>query len=196
MPVQFQLYDCVLVLKFMFYFLFSLIHVTDFFLTARVCYKTFFKWKNMASPIPLFCSLYLHSSTVYKIQDLQNSSLFDYCTSIDSFNWTLESWKHILHFKSKHLSMSFSVVPDISCISLTVMVRRLKDFAMNTNALITGTTPMSTTAASITPTSTLVHLRLWSVSRYVLLKHFTYCNMNSSSAKKAFYKQWLLKNMH
>lgn len=55
--------------------------------------------------------------------------------------------------------MDPSLMPDISCISLTVMLQRLKDFAMNTNVPLTGTTPMSTTAACIMPTSTLVPLR-------------------------------------
>lgn len=65
--------------------------------------------------------------------------------------------------------MDPSLIPDIFCISLTVMLQRLNDFAMNMNVRLTGTTPMSTTAACIMPTSTLVPLHLWLVSHYVLL---------------------------
>lgn len=91
---------------------------------------------------------------------------------------------------SKHLSMGPSLMPDLSCISLTVMLQRLKDFATNMNVPLTGTTPMSTTAACIMPIFTLVHLGLWYVSRHVVLltieptvkyKQFT--------AEKGSYKQ-------
>lgn len=64
----------------------------------------------------------------------------------------------------------------IFCISFTVMLPKLKDFATSMNVHLTGTTPMSTTAASIMPTSTLVPLGLWSVSQSLCatFKHCTH----------------------
>lgn len=140
---------------------------------------------SMGPPTPIFCYLHPQSVTACKRQGLQNnfkSCPLEHCTSLYSFNWTLESRKHNSqspqdYFNSKHLSLGPSLMPAISCICLTAMLQRRKGFAMNTNVPLTGTTPMSTTAACIMPTSTLVPLHLWSVSSYATLKHFTHCEI-------------------